>query len=194
MYRAVAISRQLASRGRTIARRVAEELGWELAAHDRMEALAQEYGIFPAEFAEIDEKAPPRFVRWLMDTSWRETTRGLFAQMVNELASRGNVVILGRGGAQILRDRRDVLRVRIVAPDWVRIRRLQMDEGLTGEQADQVIRESDTTRKEFVEFVAGCDWDDDRIYDLVVNTGAIHPETAVRLIVTAVREGIPQDH
>ena len=74
------------------------------------------------------------------DSSMRKTLDedeclSVIQTVINSLASRGNTVIVGRGGQAILKDKVNVLHVRIIAPVTIRAERIMKSEGLTQEEA-----------------------------------------------------------
>ena len=65
------------------------------------------------------------------------------AEVITDLADIGNVVILSRGGAAILKGRTDVLRVGLITHQNERVRRIMERERMTEEDAAEWIEHSD---------------------------------------------------
>ena len=102
------------------------------------------------------------------------------------LADQGNVVIVGRGGSIILRDRPEVLRVGTVARLEDRIARIMERDRLTREQAERTLMDRDQARAHYYKRYFGIDNPDDPdLYHLVVNTSDVDTGYACDLVVEA---------
>jgi cytidylate kinase len=105
----------------------------------------------------------------------------------------GSMVIIGRAGQILLKDLPDVLHLRFEAPLEDRIQRvklwLKQEKGMTFESIDtrraaqDLINERDTASADYLHRHYGINWADPLLYHLVINTGKIQPEQAVRCIV-----------
>lgn len=109
----------------------------------------------------------------------------LVRQVILECAQAGNVIIVGRGGQAILRDMSGVLRVKIVGSEEIRVRRLMQRLGIDAKEAERQIRRSDRERARYLKHFHGLDWEDLRLYDLVLNTDRLTVDAAVQLIIEA---------
>ncbi|HOC20118.1 MAG: cytidylate kinase-like family protein [Chloroflexi bacterium] len=109
----------------------------------------------------------------------------LVRQVILECAQAGNVIIVGRGGQAILRDMSGVLRVKIVGSEEIRARRLMQRLGIDAKEAERQIRRSDRERARYLKHFHGLDWEDPRLYDLVLNTDRLTVDAAVQLIIEA---------
>ena len=112
-----------------------------------------------------------------------DTTAGV----ITDLAEIGNVVILSRGGAAILRDRPDVLRVGLIAHQNERVRRIMERERLSEEDAIEWIEHSDQAQLQYFEKAFATTPLDPFLYHFVLHTGEIGVEHATQIIVDAVR-------
>ena len=116
----------------------------------------------------------------------------LLVSMANEIleavAQRGNVVILGRAGFAVLGDYADVLNVRIQAPFSERVQRVMAREGLTDLQAaEERVQEDDKVHRKYVQRFYNKQWDEPSNFDLVLDTGSLSSDMAVKQIVEAAR-------
>lgn len=107
--------------------------------------------------------------------------------VIREIASKGDVVILGRGSQLILRDWPQALHVLVLAPMEERVRLLCEREGIDREEAVRRIQESDRHRAAFHRKFFKADPSDPCLYDLVVRLPRVNQDTAAELIATAAR-------
>lgn len=117
-----------------------------------------------------------------------ELDRGarVLERVVRGLAESGNIIIVGRAGHMIVRDRPDVVRVQIVAPLNYRVASLAATEGIDRREALARVRASDRARADYVRRYYNVGWTDPTHYDFVLNTLHVDTPLAVRLIVTTV--------
>lgn len=199
------ISRQYASGGSVIARRVAERLGWTIIDSEFVDRVAERAGLPPEEVAAREERtaslmerlattlavSSPELFLASADLS-PETTRSatdiarITEAVIEEAADHGNVVLVGRGAQACLARREGTLHVRIIAPHDVRVRtaaeRLDLDETA----AEHIVHERDDARKEYVRTHYQRDWNDPANYHLIVNSALLTYDGATDLIVDAV--------
>ena len=109
------------------------------------------------------------------------------AEVITDLAEIGNVVILSRGGAAILRDRADVLRVGLVAHQADRVRRIMERESLSEEDAAEWIEHSDQAQLRYFQRAFNTTPLDPFLYHFMLHTGEIGVEHATAIVVDAVR-------
>jgi Cytidylate kinase-like family len=115
--------------------------------------------------------------------AYRQQTERILA----EIADGAGGVVLGRAGAMVLRDRIDVLHVRLDGPPD---RRLEAAVARSNRSRDEVRREmeaNDRTREAYVRHFYRCDPADAQHYHLVVDSTALPVETVVDIVVAAAR-------
>jgi len=178
----VTISQSLGSLGDEIGRELARALGYEFANREIILKAAERFGEVAAEFEHVTEEKPTLWERFT-DTKRRYLT--YVEVIIFEMAARDNVVLAGRGAAVLLRNVRHALRVRITAPERLRASRVEHQQGLTSDAAVNAVRDSDHDRAARVKFLYHVDWDDPRLYDLVLNTERLNVTESVRLIQSA---------
>ena len=116
--------------------------------------------------------------------AYRQQTERILA----EIADGAGGVVLGRAGAMVLRDRMDVLHVRLDGPPD---RRLEAAVARSNRPRDEVRREmeaNDRAREAYVRHFYRCDPAEAAHYHLVVDSTAFSIDTAVELVVTAARD------
>lgn len=181
----ITISRQMGSGGIPIAHKAAEKLGYTLIDGDAIMEVADRYGLTQESLELADEK-PPHFSEKL--DSKHETALHLIELIILDYALKGNVIIYGRGGQDLLKGINSVLRVRVIAPFEERVERWAEREWLDPERARFLVRKSDQQRAGFIKYYFDRDWDDPLGYDLVINTERLTEESAVRMICDAIKD------
>ncbi|MFH1486170.1 MAG: cytidylate kinase-like family protein [Chloroflexota bacterium] len=105
--------------------------------------------------------------------------------VITELATAGNVVIIGRGGQLVLREKPNVLRVYMLAPFDDRARRVMEVEGIGRKEAEKLTTEIDRQRASFTKKFFKEDISNPLLYHLAINTGMMPLPEAARLIADA---------
>ncbi|HAD04746.1 MAG: transport-associated protein [Desulfuromonadales bacterium GWD2_61_12] len=187
----ITISREMGSGGIPIAHRTAEKLGYTLVDGDSIAAVAENYGLTPEALENADEK-PPAFVEKIDEKV--ETDFHRVELIILDYALKGNVVIYGRGGQDLLKGISSVLRVRVIAPFDERVERWAEREWIDPDLARILVRKSDQQRAGFIRYYFDRDWQDPLHYDLSLNTSRISDETAVKLICEGVKDKNLQEH
>ena len=111
--------------------------------------------------------------------------------VIEQAASGGNCVIVGRGGQCLLKDRSDTLNVFVWAPRAYRLKRIR--ERLFNEHDPEGLMDKiDRGRSAFLRREFNANWCDHRLYDLMINS-ALGDEIAANIIVAAI-EGDASAH
>ena len=181
----VTISREMGSGGSIIASALADKLGYTMVDGETILKEAETHGLSLDAVEKADEK-PPAFVESL--DARIEVDIHRIQQIILEYALRGNVVIYGRGGQDILEGVESVLTTRIIAPLDLRVERWGEREWLDPDLSRILVRKSDQQRDGFIKYYFDRDWNDPSNYDLVINTAKISEEMAVELISHALQE------
>lgn len=181
----ITISREMGSGGIPISHKAAEKLGYTLIDGESIRAVAANYGLTPDAVEKADEK-PPAFVD-KMDAQ-TEIDFHRVELIILEYALKGNVIIYGRGGQDLLNGIDSVLRVRVVAPFEERVERWAEREWLDPELARVLVRKSDQQRAGFIKYYFDRNWDDPLHYDLLINTARLSNDTAVKLICEGIKD------
>lgn len=181
----ITISREMGSGGIPVAHKVAEKLGYQLIDGEMIMAAAEAYGLSAEAVEQADEK-PPHFVDTLDSKQFLDLH--LIELIILEAALKGNVVIYGRGGQDLLKDVNSVLRTRIIAPFEDRVERWAEREWLDPDRARYLVRKSDQQRAGFIKYYFDRDWDDSVHYDLVINTQRLSEDKVVEVICDSVKD------
>ncbi len=212
----ITVSRQFGSLGDEIAAQVCEMLGYRFFDKNLMAEIATEAGLGQADINDFseDRHEVQGFVDRLLGVPrgmtvvrlW-EDSDGMRAPHVVELDKaeavtlvqdtihaaykRGNVLVLGRGGQAVLKDKPDVLHVRIEAPLPTRIERVRTAQGLRWDAAEDLVMRRDKASADYLKRFYNIEPGDATLYHLVLNTGKCDIPAAAQLIVQAVTTLLP---
>ena len=110
----------------------------------------------------------------------------LVREAIQRAYAQGDIVIGGRGGQAILRDKPGVLHVRLEASMDVRMQRVTERGVVPAKQARQFLLDRDKASAEYLQRFYGVNWSDPMLYHLVINTDKWGIEGAAQAIVSAV--------
>lgn len=184
--RVITISREFGSGGRTIGKKVAEQLGIPCYDSELIQKIAEESG-FDAKFVqEAGEYAPGGFLSNLSSRTFGPTNEDYLwkiqYQIISRLAGQGPCVIVGRCADYILRDKADCLRVFIHADAQFRARRIVQEYGERAESLEQRLRDKDKRRAAYHRFYTNMKWGHAQNYDLTLNSGTLGIDRCVEII------------
>lgn len=180
----ITISRQLGSQGTTLGRMVASRLEIPLVHRELINKAAQLAKAPELALAAIDELG-------LFGIEPDQTQQQLYLDavktVIEELAHKGDVVIVGRAGQAILQNDPRVFHVRVISPMETRIQRIVAVHGIARQAAEAQIQDSDRYRANYLERFYQINWDDPAHYHMIINTGLMHLEAAAETLCAAVR-------
>ncbi len=202
-FRVVTVAREYGSGGAAIAGRLAERLGYQLLDRALVERIAREARIDPDLARRFDEHVDP-WVRRIGRALWyggfetvavgdpdgivdSDRVASLGGRIVEEAATVGECVIVGRGGQCLLRGRPDVFHVFVYAPREERLRRLRARLG-PGADVELSLDEVDKERAAYTRRYFGEDRWNPHLYHLMINA-VLGEEAAVSVILTALETG-----
>ena len=104
------------------------------------------------------------------------------AKIIRKLAETENCVIVGRCANYILRDKPNVIRVYVHAPENVCVRTVMSMYGLTSDEARKRIVQTDKRRGDYYRYFTGHDWRYADDYDLCFDSSRIEWDKCIRII------------
>jgi cytidylate kinase len=158
---------------------------------DLVSNAAQRYGLLEEKLSHLDESKPSLFERFDAETRRYIT---VIQTALYEFAEQDNVVLMGRGGQWLLRGIPHVLRVRVMAPFDVRVKRLGKKlAGPMGEQTNprtvtEMVRRDDSEKAGRMRYLYEVGITDPALYELVINTEKLSVAAAVGVIAGAVEQ------
>jgi cytidylate kinase len=185
----ITMSHEIGAGGPEIGQQLAERLGYRYVDQDLVSNAAQKYGLLEEKLSHLDESKPSLFERFDAETRRYIT---VIQTALYDFAERDNVVLMGRGGQWLLRGIPHVLRVRVMAPFDVRVKRLTKKlAGPMGEQTNprtvsELVRRDDAEKAGRMRYLYEVGITDPALYDIVVNTEKLTTTAVVELLARVV--------
>jgi cytidylate kinase len=180
----VAISREMGSVGYEVAAAVAKALGFAYVDREILLLAAREHAV-PEE--KITDVADRHLSLWERFDEEKRRYLTFIEAAYYSFAEKGNLVTAGRGGPFFLPTVSHALKVRIIAPVEVRIRRIMERETLNHKAAAAKVRDYDREMAGRIDYLFGVDWTLPENYDLVINTQGNAWQFYADLLVAAAR-------
>ena len=196
--RIITISREFGSGGRTIGRRVAEELGIPFYDKEIVEQISLESGFAPRFIEENGEHAPglsrlayafaPQGVPGIMNgLSTADFLWNIQCGVILQLAEKGPCVIVGRNADYILKDRPDALHTFVFADVPYRAERIVKKYGESDKSPEARLNEKDKRRRVNYHHYTGRTWGQAQNYDICLDTGVLGIEQCKNIVVDIVK-------
>jgi cytidylate kinase len=157
--------------GERFAEGLARRLGFQLITRESVIQSATLAGAPEKELREALESPPTLFDRLITHKRYIYLTQ--IQAALAEAVREGNAVYSGYAGHLLLADAGPLLRIRIIASEDLRLRTIQEDMKLTREEAVAHIHRVDVQRKKWTRYLYGVDWEDPKLYDMVLNLGHV---------------------
>lgn len=119
----------------------------------------------------------------LDDDNYFKTTK----KLVEDIYEEGNAIILGWGGQCILKGKPGTLHVRLIKQENAKIKTVMEEQNVDEKAAKKVIENEETEMREYIKQFFHEDWNDARLYDLVIDLGKTSAEEAINLITNTVK-------
>lgn len=189
----ITISRQFASGGRSIGKRVAEALGLPYYDKELITLAAKESGYDEEFFENIEEKANNKFMYYLSSGFGNVSSWGtdialddkLFliqADVIRSVAAKGSCVIVGRCADYVLNNNPDCVNIFIYSDIAHRIDRAKNDYHLDAPNLKDAILKSDKKRATYYNYYTDMKWGQMENYHLLLNSDSIGIDNSVELI------------
>ena len=185
--RIITISREFGSGGRTIGKKVAEELNIPCYDSELIHKIAVESGFDESYIKDAGEYAPGGF----FSSAFSNRTFGptnedylweIQYKIITELAEKESCVIVGRCADYILRDKADCLKVFIHASIDNRAKRIVEVYGERETSPVQRLKEKDKRRAAYHRFYTDMKWGHAQNYHITLDSGVLGIERCVKII------------
>jgi len=182
----VTISRDPGSGGRIVAQKLSERLGFEVFHQEVLHEMAKRAEVSEQLLATLDERGLTILEDWISSLVherhlWPDQYLQHLMKVIATIGKHGRAVVVGRGANFILPPQQQ-FRVRITAPQKLRIERVAREFNLSMDDAKRRVIKTESNRKAFIRKYFNADIADPINYDLVINTGTLSVDNAVDII------------
>ena len=178
----ITISRGSYSRGKEVAEKVAEKLGYGCISRDILLMASKEFNIPEIKLVRAIHDAPSVLGRFGYG---KEKYIAFIESAILRHFKANNTVYCGLAGHFFVKGVSHVLKVRILAEFEDRVASEVKREGTTAKEAADLLRKDDEERKKWSKHLYGIDTGDPSLYDLVIHIKKIGVDDAVELICMA---------
>jgi cytidylate kinase len=200
----ITISRQVGSGAHEISLLVCQQLGYRLLDKELMARVGAEAGLTSGVTAE-EHHVPGRLERFFSTPfqdvpaigsyeasgkAAEDRSSMLVHKIILAAYEQGNLVVPGRGGQLVLRDKPGVLHVRVVAPPEQRMAYLVKRDGISADRARAMMKQADTAADNYIRRYYQAELADPLLYHCIINTGMVTLAAAADLIIKAM-ESLP---
>ncbi len=193
----ITINKECGTESEKVAARLAKKLGWDYIGDHLVARIARELHISESEVEAFRQDAQSRLLRFvdrytctliqrvvdrergcLDDNSYFEATK----KLVVDIYDQGDAIILGWGGQCLLKDKPDVLHVRLTKDMEEKIKTIMKRFKLERMAAKDYIKREEKDSMSLIKHYFQVDWNDARLYDLIIDVGKTSIEEAVETI------------
>lgn len=185
----ITIGRQYGSGGRTVGKKLAQELGIHFYDEEILKLTSETSAIGEQYFRLADEKAGSNLLYRIMDGLKPDigkpklgenitSPENLFrfqAEMIRKLAKEESCIIAGRCANYILQQEgmEDLVRIFVYADAATRVKRVMDYDKVDEQEALRRMKRIDKERTEYHRYFTGEEWMDIGGYDLMINSSMI---------------------
>ncbi len=176
----ITVSRGSYYRGREVAEKLAEKLGYTCISREILLEASKEFNIPEIKLIRAIEDAPSILNRF---TREKEKFVAFIRAALLKHVQKDNVVYHGLFGHFFLQDIPHVLKVRIVGDLDSRVADEVKREGISAAKAREIILRDDQERRKWALYLYGSDAWDATLYDMVIHLKTISVDDAVSLLI-----------
>jgi cytidylate kinase len=180
----ITISRGSYSKGKEIAEKLAEELGYECLSRDVLLEASEHFNVPEMKLIKALHDAPKVLERF---SHGKQKYVAHIEQAFLEHVQKDNVVYHGLAGQFFLKGVGHALKVRVIADLDARVRLEMERENITDAKARHDLKRDDYERRKWALALYGIDTADATLYDMVVHIRKLSVNDAVKLISHAAR-------
>ena len=175
----ITISRGSYSKGKEVAEKVAQKLGYQCYAREVILEASKEFNIPEIKLVNAVHDAPSILERF---SYGKEEFIAYFQAALLKCFRRDNVVYHGLAGHFYVKGVSHVLKVRIIADMKDRIQIVMDREKISHESAVALIKKDDLERRKWSQHLYGIDTSEPILYDLVISVRKMSVDDAVDVI------------
>jgi cytidylate kinase len=186
MVKLITVEREYGSGGAEFAHHLAEALGWKLIDSCLIDEISRQAGVAKSSVSKCDERLDPWYYRFgkafwhgSIDRGPAPSENGIFdSERMNRLvreyllkvAAEGDCVIVGRGAACVLSNYPGAFHMYVYASKKRKLQWFQKHFPDRVEDAERELEETDARRAEYVLRFYDQDWQNHRLYHLMMNS------------------------
>jgi cytidylate kinase len=194
----ITISKECGTDSEQVASLLAKKLGWDYIGKQLVAQLAKELHISKSDVEMFIKHEQSRLLRFvdrytctlvqrvvdrehgcLDDKNYFEAVK----KLVEDVYQAGNAIILGWGSQCLLQDRDGVLHVRLRKGKEEKIKTIMQRFKLDRDAARHHIQREERDSKGLIKHYFDVDWNDSKLYDLIIDMGKTSVEEAVETII-----------
>lgn len=196
----ITINREVGSGGRSVGRILAERLNVKYYDKALVAGLTEKFGLSPEEIERIKAQKKSwwnEFNNYYhtrvnstsqpMEAEVKLTTASMFETekaILEGLAEQESCVVAGRSGFLVFREWPNHLSIFIQASMEYRIDRIMQKQGVTEQEARDIIQKMDSSRETYIQKYDDTSRYDTRNYQLVISMDGMTPESVADVIMT----------
>ena len=200
----ITIGRQKGSAGIDVGKKIAEALGMSFYDKELVEMAAEKSHLSPEALKTADERATNSFLYSVANGGL--SFHGLRApapydlpindklfiaqsEIIKDIASKGDSVIVGRCADYVLENEKDVdvLSIFIYGPLDYRVRRVMEARDMSQNKAKDYVVKTDKQRRGYYEYYTSNDWGVMSNYDLCLNTEKLGIDGAANMVIDYIK-------
>lgn len=194
----ITISRQFGAGGKTLGKMISAKLGYTLVDNEIIQMVAERTKVSSNWVESIEKEAGGKFLNFIsgvvpkslvdrvLDDKRGYIDEEIYVDMLHEiirrLADEGNVVIIGRGGQYILKEREDTLHLLLIGEKSDRVKFMEKNYNLSPKQALQAVEMDDKRRLNLYRKFGKKDYDHPDLYHIVLNMSKLSLESACEMV------------
>lgn len=175
----ITISRGSYSRGKEVAEKLAQKLGYDILSRDILLETSEKFNIPEIKLVRAIHDAPSILERF---TYGKERYVAYIRATLLKLVQKDNVVYHGLAGHYLLQGIPHVLKVRILTDLEDRVQEEMRREKITADEARYIIKKDDDERRRWGLAVYGIDTWDPMLYDMILYIKSLRVSEAVELV------------
>ena len=175
----ITISRGSYSKGKEIAEKLANNLGYECVSRDILLETSVNFNIPELKLVRAIHDAPSIFERFLHG---KDKYIIFIREAFLEHIQNDNVVYHGLAGHFFIKDIPNILKVRIIANIADRVKEEMKRENITEEESRYLLNKDDEERRKWGMHLYGIDTKDANLYDIVLHIDSLKVNDAVEIL------------
>ncbi len=179
----ITISRGSYSRGKEVAEKVAQKLGYECIARDVLIEASQEFNVPEIKLIHALQEAPSFFNRF---THNKEKYIAYIESAFLHHVKNDNVIYHGMAGHFFVKDVPHLLKIRIIADLEDRIQIIMNRDKVSSDEAVKNLINIDNHRQRWTQHLYGINPEDPSLYDMILHIHTLTTDDAVGIICNTV--------